>query len=309
MQTRTMSVAEWAMLLALSVLWGGSFFFVGWALRDLPPLTIVFSRVLVAALVLFAFMILSGRRVPRSAGLWLAFGVMSVLNNLAPFSLIAWGQQQTGAALASILNATTPFFTVLVAHALTSDEGLTPAKLAGVALGFVGVAAMIGRDALAGGGAEALMAQAAILGAALSYAFAGVFGRRFRRMGVDPVTTAAGQVMASALLLAPVVLLVDQPWSLAAPQPSTWAALACLGIFSTALAYVLFFRILSGAGATNVMLVTLLVPVSAVALGVALLGEQLRAEHLFGVVLITVGLTVIDGRVFRLIGRLRPSRP
>jgi drug/metabolite transporter (DMT)-like permease len=289
---------EWAMLIALSVLWGGSFFFVGVAVREVPPLSLVLARVGIAALALWVMLALTGMRMPRQPGLWAAFLGMGLLNNALPFALIVWGQQHIASGLAAILNATTPLFTVLVAHLLTEDERLTPAKAAGVVMGLLGVAVMLGAELLGGLGAG-LAAQLACLGAALSYAFAGVFGRRFRRMGVPPLASAAGQVTASSLILLPLALLVDQPWALAMPGPASWAALLGLGLLSTALAYVLYFRILAVAGATNLLLVTFLVPVSAIWLGALVLGERLEARHFAGMALIGAGLALIDGRLLR----------
>ena len=301
----TMGGREWAMLLVLAVLWGGSFFFNGLAVRELPSFTLVWLRVAVAAATLLLVLRSLGQRMPTQGSTWATFFGMGLLNNAVPFSLFVWGQHHIASGLASILNATTPLFTVLVAHLLTSDEKLTSAKIAGVAVGFAGAVAMVGPDALGGLG-TGLVAQLACLAAALSYAFAGIFGRRFKRMGVTPLATAAGQVCASTLLLLPVMLLVDRPWTLAMPGAATWGAVLGVGLLSTALAYVLYFRILAAAGATNLLLVTFLIPVSAILLGVFVLGETLLPRHLAGMALIGVGLAFIDGRLPRLLLRRRP---
>jgi drug/metabolite transporter (DMT)-like permease len=211
-------------------------------------------------------------------------------------------QQQIASGLASILNATTPLFTVLAAHALTPDERLTPLKGTGVVIGLAGAVLVIGPDALGGLGSD-VAAQLACLGAALSYACASIFGRRFRRMGVAPTVTAAGQVTASALMLAPVALVVDQPWTLPAPDLGTWAAVAGIGLLSTAAAYRLFFRILVAAGAVNLTLVTFLIPVSAILLGAAFLDETLAPRHFGGMAVIALGLACIDGRPVRALAR------
>ncbi len=295
-QALRMGGVEWAMLLALSVLWGGSFFFIGVAVRELPTLTLVVLRVGLAALALWAFVALTGRRVPREGRVWAAFLGMGLLNNVVPFSLIVWGQLSIASGLASILNATTPLWTVLVAGLWLADEPLSGRKLGGVAVGLLGVALMIGLDALGGLGTHVL-AQLAVLAGALSYAFAGVFGRRFRRMGVDPVVTAAGQVTAAALVLAPVTLLVERPWTLPPPSAVTWAAVVGLALLSTALAYGLYFLILARAGATNLLLVTFLIPVSAILLGALVLGERLSWTHGLGMGFIGAGLAAIDGRL------------
>ncbi len=293
-----MGATDWALLIALSLLWGGSFFFVEVALAGLPPFTLVWLRVALAALALQLFLSLAGRGPAAGWRVWLAFFGMGLLNNAIPFSLIVWGQTQIASGLAAILNATTPMFTVLVAHAATRDERMTGGRLAGVAIGFAGVAVMLGPDALAGLGDD-LLAQLACLGAALSYAVAGVFGRRFKRLGVKPAQTAAGQVTASSLLLLPLVLIVDRPWALALPGADVWAAVIALALASTALAYILYFRILATSGATNLLLVTLLIPVTAILLGVLVLGERLAPVQLAGMALIALGLAAIDGRPAR----------
>ncbi len=297
-QGPVMGGREWAMLLGLAVLWGGSFFFNGVAVRELPSFTLVWLRVAVAAVALLSTLRILGQRMPTERRVWAAFFGMGLLNNVLPFVLIVWGQHRIASGLASILNATTPLFTVLVAHALTPDERLTPAKAAGVVVGFAGAAVMIGPDALGGLGTGAL-AQFACLAAALTYAFAGIFGRRFRRMGVTPVATAAGQVSASTLMLLPIMLLVDRPWTLAAPHAATWGAVLGVGLLSTALAYVLYFRILAVAGATNLLLVTFLIPVSAILLGVLVLHEALLPRQVGGMALIGMGLMLLDGRLPR----------
>lgn len=291
------------MLLALSVLWGGSFFFVGVAVKELPPLTIVTARVTLAALVLYFVIRLFGVSFPSRREVWTAFFGMGFLNNVAPFVLIVWGQTHIASGVASILNATTPLFTIVVAHFLTSDEKLTGARLVGVSLGLTGVAVMIGGAALQKVGVDVL-AQVAILLAALSYAFAAVYGRRFKAMGVAPLAVATGQVTASSLMLIPVSLMVDRPWTLSLPSLQVLAALAGIALLSTALAYVLYFRILATSGATNISLVTVLIPVSAILLGILVLGESLQLKHIGGMVLIGAGLATIDGRPWRVIRRL-----
>ncbi|PWR23193.1 EamA family transporter [Zavarzinia compransoris] len=297
-----MTAREWAMLGALSLLWGGSFFFNGVAVKALPPVTIVALRVGLAALALFGLLRLSGLAAPRGGRVWGTFFAMGVLNNLIPFCLIVWGQTRIASGLASILNATTPLFAVIVAHLLTRDEKITGAKLVGLVAGFLGVGVMIGPQALQGLGDD-LWAQLAVLGAALSYACAGVFGRRFRALGVAPLATAAGQLTASTLMLVPLALIVDRPWDLPWPDAPTWGAIAGIALLSTALAYILFFRILATVGATNLALVTFLIPVSAILLGALFLGEQLAGRHFAGMGLIALGLAAIDGRLFDRIGK------
>lgn len=291
-----MNSKVWAMLILLSILWGGSFFFVGVAVNELPPLTIVTLRVGIAASILWAIALMIGLRPPKSLKIWCAFLGMGLLNNVIPFVLIVWGQTQIASGLASILNAATPIFTVLVAGLLLPDERPTPLKLFGVILGFIGVVVMIGVPALGGDGK--LLAQLAIVAATVCYAFAGVYGRRFKTMCINPIVTAAGQVTASTLVLLPIALTVDGPIDISGTNLKTWAAITGLAVVSTAIAYVIYFKILELAGATNVLLVTLLVPVSAVLLGSLFLNESLEFIHFFGMLLIALGLSAIDGRLW-----------
>jgi drug/metabolite transporter (DMT)-like permease len=290
---------EWSLLVLLSILWGGSFFFAKVAIGELQPLTVVFGRVALAALALNLVLSLAGRSLFRRGVPWPSFIVMGLLNNMIPFSLIFWGQTQIASGLAAILNATTPLFTVLIAHAATKDEKLTASRLLGVLAGAAGVAVMIGPGAFAGG---STLAQIVVLGAALSYAFAGIWGRRFR--GLPPVITANGQLTASALVIAPVALLIDQPWSLSFPSPRIVWALIALALLSTAAGYIVYFALLARAGATNVLLVTLFIPPSALLLGAFFLAESVEPRDLVGLAFITGGLAAIDGRPYRWLRRL-----
>jgi len=292
---RSMTATEWATLVTLSLLWGASFFFNGVAVKALPVFTVVVARVAIAALILHLALRVMGMRMSRDPRLWGIFFAMAFINNVMPFSLIVWSQSHIASGLAAIVNATTPLFTVLVAHAFTSDERLSAGKVAGVIIGLSGVAIMIGLDALETLGVN-VAAQIASLCAALCYASAAVFGRRFREMNVTPLETATGQVTASSAMLIPVMLLVDQPWTLPMPGPGVIAALIGVAALSTALAYLLYFRLLASAGATNVLLVTFLVPVVAILLGTTVLGEVLAPQHLLGMALIGLGLAAIDGR-------------
>ncbi|TAJ86903.1 MAG: DMT family transporter [Reyranella sp.] len=293
-----MSLRIWIWLLSLSVLWGGSFFFAKVALAELAPLTVVFCRVALAALALNLALAATGRNLFRAEAPFRCYAAMGFLNNLIPFGLIFWGQTQIESGLASILNATTPLFTLLVAHFIAHDERIGGLKLAALVIGIGGVAVLMGPEAI--GSSRGIAGQIACLGAALSYAFAGVYGRRFATMGVAPLEAAAGQVTASAMLILPVMLIVDRPWLLPAPPgATTLAALASLALLSTALAYVLYFRILAVAGATNLLLVTFLIPVTAILLGALVLGERLAPRHFAGMTLIGLSLTAIDGRIRR----------
>lgn len=297
-----MTAFEWILLLTLSLLWAGSFFFAEVALFELPPMTIVAVRTAGAALALHAVLICAGRPARMPPGARRDFFIMGLLNNVIPFSLIVWGQTQIASGLASILNAATPLFALIIAHFWTADEKLTGARLAGALTGFAGVAVLIGPGVFGALGAET-WAQLAVLGAAASYAVAGVFGRRFR--GVRPAEAAAGQLTASAVVMAPLAAFADAPWTLPLPGAAALWALAGLAVFSTALAYVIVFRILGSAGAVNVLLVTLLIPPGAVTLGWLFLDEALSAGQAAGMGLIGLGLICVDGRIF---GALRRRR-
>lgn len=292
----TMGIREWTLLLVLSLLWGGSFFFVGVAVQDLPPLTIVALRVSLAAVGLWCVVLILGLRPPRQWQVWLAFLSMGTINNAIPFSLIVWGQTQIASGLASILNATTPLFTVVVATCLLTDERATPLKVLGVVVGFMGVVVMIGLPASSE--PTPWLPQLAILGAAMSYAFGGVYGRRFKALGVHPILTAAGQVTASGLIMMPIAMSLEGTQALSTASVQSWGAILGLALFSTSLAYIIYFKLLESAGATNLLLVTLLVPGSAILLGILFLNESITATQLAGLALIALGLSAIDGRLW-----------
>jgi len=291
-----MNRREWAMLVTLSVLWGGSFFFAEIALESLPPLTIVTLRVGLAAITLWLVVLALKLPIPNSTPIWIAFLTMGLLNNVLPFSLIVWGQSQISSGLAAILNATAPLFGVIVAGILLRDESATPIKITGVVVGFAGVIVMMDLSSIA---TSSLLAQLAILAAALSYACASVYGRRFKATGLNPILVAAGQVTGSTLLLLPIALWVDGNNPYANVPAQVWAAIISLAVFSTAAAYILYFKLLASAGATNILLVTLLVPVSAILLGWLFLEESLQTPHVIGMAMIALGLSAIDGRLWR----------
>ena len=296
-----MSSFDWVMLLSLSLIWGGSFFLNAVILTELPTLTLVAARVSLAAVALWGFAAITGRLRGLTPAVWAAFAVMGFLNNAIPFTFIVHAQTSISSGLASILNATTPLFTILVAGVFLSDERFSVMRLAGVAIGLFGVVVMIGTDALDGIGSS-VWAQMFSLGAAVSYGFASVFGRRFRRLGIDPIQVAMGQVTMSSLMLWPVAIVLDRPFDLAMPSVTVWGALGVLSVICTACAYILYFKVLERAGATNISMVTFLVPVSAILLGILFLGETLHISHVIGMLLIGLGLIVIDGRMFSRMG-------
>ena len=299
---QAMGSAEWILLLVLATIWGGSFFLFKVLVAHLPPLTIVLGRVSGASIALLAIVYLSGQRMPVSPRAWGPFFMLGAFNNVIPFTLIIWGETRIASGLAAILNATTPLFTILLAHVMTREERLTPPKLIGVLFGLVGVIVLMGSSTLHGLSLRSI-AQLAVLAAAVSYGYAGIYGRRFK--GTPPLVTAAGQVSASTLMAIPLAFAVDRPWTLAAPSWETWSALLALALLCTAVAYVMFFRILAAAGATNASLVTFLVPIGALILGVKLLGEHPSASDLAGMLLIFAGLALIDGRILALSKKIR----
>ena len=291
-----MNGSDWLIMLVLAVIWGGAFFFIGVAVRDVPPLTYVWLRVTIAAVALWIFMKARGGSLDLPRQVWGSIVLLAVLNNALPFTLFGWGQTHIASGLASILNATTPIWGVLVAHFFTVDERMNPRKIAGVLLGFGGVATMIGPSLLSDIGSSAL-AQLACVGAALSYAFAGVWARRFKRLGISPLSITTGQLTAAAVVMLPVSMIAEHPWTRALPPMSAWAAITALAVLCTAFGYVLYFKLIDGAGATNAMLVTLLVPPVAILLGGLFLGETLAPQDFAGLALIALGLAAIDGRM------------
>jgi drug/metabolite transporter (DMT)-like permease len=296
---RAMTAREWGLLALLSLLWGGSFFFVGVAVKEIPPLTLVTLRVGLAGALLWVSAPFLGIAFPRSAKAVGALAVLGFGNNALPFALIAWGQTQLPSGLASILNAATPLFTVLAAHLLTVEERLGGLKLFGTLAGIAGVTWLIGPDLLLGGGSMHVWAELAVLAAALCYALSAIYARRMRFLGLKPIDVAAGQATAATLFLAPLALIIDEPWNLPMPSGPAGASVLAIAVFSTALAFIVYFRILAGAGATNVLLVTLLVPVTSVLLGTLFLNERLLARQFLGFALIAIGLAFIDGRLPR----------
>jgi drug/metabolite transporter (DMT)-like permease len=299
-----MGLVEWTMLVLLSMLWGGSYYFVEIALLEWSPLLIVGVRVFVASIVIWGIVLAAGLPIPRSLSAWMAFFWMGLLNNVFPFLLIVWGQKEIESGLAGILTAAAPIFSVIVAGVWLKDEPVTRPKLLGAVLGLIGVAVLIGPNALAGLDVN-LLAQVAVLGAALSYAFAGVYARRFTRMNIDPVVAAAGQLLMSSFIMILLVFTFDSPAELIESSAKVWTAVIVMAIFSTALAYILYFRLLATAGATNAILVTLLIPVTAILLGAIFLDERLQWPHFLGMAVIALGLSVIDGRLWSRFIRLR----
>lgn len=297
---RRLDATAWSLLLFLSVLWGGSFLYVKVALAELPPITIMMLRVVFGGVALLVILRLRGIAVPRDPAMWRAFAVMAVFNAILAFAFIAWGQREISAGLAAIINSATPLWTILLAHFFTSDERIDAGRAAGIALGLAGIVLLVGPDALAGLGAAAL-AQIACVVATVSYAISLVWGRRIK--GVDGGTVAAGQFLTAA---PPALLLsaaIDRPWDLPMPGLATIAAILGLVLLSTAVAYIVYFRIMQDYGAGNASLVTMLIPPSAMLLGVVFLGESVEPRAIGGFALLAAGLAIVDGRLLRALRR------
>src|SRR3954452_692747 len=302
-----MNRSDWLIIGVLALIWGGAFFFIGVAVRHVPPLTYVWLRLTIAAAAMWLFLRFKGQSVDLPRQVWASIIVLAVLNNALPFALFGWGQTHIASGLASILNATTPIWGVVVAHFLTHDERMSPRKIAGVLLGFGGVATMIGPSLLSSLGTNAL-AQLACVTASLSYALAAVWARRFRRQSISPLSVTTGQLSAGALMMLPMSMFIDRPWTHAFPPITAWGAIVALALMCTAFGYVLYFRLIETSGATNALLVTLLVPPVAILLGASFLGETLAPQDFVGLGLIAAGLAAIDGRVLSLLRRASPPQ-
>jgi drug/metabolite transporter (DMT)-like permease len=305
-----MSAKDWQKLLLLSFIWGGSYLFgsiavKGWptgSMNGLPPLSIVLVRAIVASLTLLIALRIMRIAIPTSRTAWAAFLGMGLINNAMPHSLIFLGQSQMSAdvavGLAAILNATTPIFTVAIAHVMLEDEKVTPLKILGLIFGIIGVVVMIGIDFLSHIGVS-ILGQILCLAAAFCYGLAGLYSRRFKALDVQPMQIAFGQVTASAIIMIPLVMMIDRPWTLPMPGTVPLLALLALGVVATGLAYILFFQILASAGATNLSLVTFIIPPSAILMGVIVIGESLKTQHFIGLFFIALGLSAIDGRLWQ----------
>jgi drug/metabolite transporter (DMT)-like permease len=285
---------HWVLLLILSVLWGGTFVFAKEALPYVPPLTLTLLRVVIASVVLVPIVLMLGYRLPKTLAQWRDFAGMAILNNIIPFGLIFWGQTMIGSGLTSVVNAATPLMALLLARVL-AGEALAVNKVAGVALGICGVATLVGPSALSGDRASAFGMLLVLLGT-LSYGFSALWGRRFK--AVPPIVTAASQLICSSLMMIPIAGFADQFWLLPMPPIPAVVAVTALGVLSTALAYILFFKIMAEAGSNNAMLVTLLIPISAITLGALRFGETLSLNQMIGAAIIAASLLVIDGRLF-----------
>lgn len=305
-----MSPFVWLQLVALSVIWGLSFVLVGASVHEIGAIQVAWARMAGGALFMLAFCLVVGQSLRATPRFWLAALAMGLANNVVPFTLICFGQIRIGAELAAILNATTPFFAAIVAHLFTGDERITANRLAGIAIGIGAAAVLVGPaawEAIAlAGSIDSLLGQAMILGASLSYACAGVFGKRFR--GTAPSAVATSMLVLATLMMTPLMLWAGAE-TLLQGSLRHWAILGLLGVLGTGIAYILYFRVLAAAGATNVLLVTLLVPFSTAALSFLILDSALGLRAAIALALISLGLLVFDGRLAGVIGRrLRRAR-
>lgn len=291
-----MHLRQWILLFVLGAIWGGSFLFAKVAVAEIPPFVLVFFRVSSACAVLLSLLWSRGLLNKLTLRLAPSFLVIGLLNNAIPFSLLFLGQTVIGAGLASILNATTPIFTVFVSSVIFRQEKLPPNRIAGVGLGVVGVAVMLS-GSLSGIVSDPVWAQLCCLGAAVSYALAATFAKRFSSL--PPVVSAAGQLSGSTLIMLPIALYTAAGWSMADTSLIAWLNVLALGILATAVAYLIYFQILAQAGATNASLVTLLVPASAILFGWLILDETLTAVQLGGFAILLAGLIVLDGRLLK----------
>lgn len=294
---KAMGLVQWLQLLFLAAVWGGSFFFIKIAVGQVGPFSIVFWRCLLGALLLYLALRVSGQNLPHDWRDWGRLLLLALMTSTVPFTLISWGEQYIDSGLASMFNATTPLFTVVILH-LLRDERLTRSRVAGVALGLAGVGVLVGPAALAGLD-EHLLAQLAVLTAAMLYGVAAIYARYLKHLPTLAVAT--GQLACTALITLPLALYFDQPWRHALPGLATVLSLAALGLLSTALAFAVYYRLLASAGPANTTLVTFLIPASATLLGVLVLGEQIGLRHISGMTLIALGLVLIDKRLPQLL--------
>ncbi|WP_299896652.1 DMT family transporter [uncultured Ruegeria sp.] len=286
-----LSQRAWAELIFLAVIWGASFVAIRIALDSIPVITSVLHRTFWAMLVLWLVAWAKGLSLPRSRRIWGAFLIMGLLNNVIPFSLMAWGQLYIDSGLTAILNATTAIFGVLVAALFFKDERLTQARVIGVFLGFLGVSIIIGIQTFTSFSLQNT-AQLAVLAGTLSYAFAAAWAR-YHLSDLHPVVAAAGMLTGSTLLILPLTLMTDGVPTLALPAV-TWAAIGYYAIVATAGAYLLYYRVLAMAGSGNLMLVTLVIPPVAIVLGAILRNEALPSNAYFGFVILAMGLLVLN---------------
>jgi len=288
-----MNLKNLLLLMLLAAMWGPSFLFIKVAVGEIPPLTLVLGRVGVGATFLLIALLAARRSLPRERTLWRRLAVLALLQNALPWVLLSWGEQYIDSALASILNGTTPIFTIILAHFLVPGDRMTAPKLLGVLLGFVGLFLLI-LPSLAGGIQASTWGLIAVTVASASYGVAIVYGRNHVR-GLPPLVAPASQLSLATLYMLPIALIVDRPWQLAAPSPAAAGSLVALGILGTGMAFIVYYRLLETASATYLSMVTYVIPIFGVILGVLVLGEQLTWHSLAGFALILLGVMVVNG--------------
>jgi drug/metabolite transporter (DMT)-like permease len=299
-----MKLKNLLLMFVLASLWGPSFLFIKVAIEDIPPLTMALGRIGIAAILLNLFLRLKGRRLPKFGPFWKHFALIALIHNAVPFALFGWGEQYIDSALAAVLNGTVPLFTILLAHFFTQDDHITPVKAWGVLLGFGGLLLLIA-PSFAGGVQATTWGILAITLASFLYGVAIVYSRNHMR-GLPPVVAPAGQMLMATIYLLPVSLLVDRPFSLATPSIQSVASLFALGIFGTAIAFIVYYRLVETAAASIVSMTTYIIPIFGVILGVAVLNEQLTWHVYAGCVLILLGVMIVNG-VFKVVGWPRPA--
>lgn len=285
-----MSFRNFLILLILSLIWGASFLFIKVAVGTIPPLSVAFGRTALAAVLLYLVLRSRGLNMPRWGPVWGTFLLMGLFNGAVPYTLITWAEIHIDSGLAAIVNALMPLFTVVLAHLFTGDERLNWMKVGSIFLGFLGVVALIGPAALKGLGKHVL-AQSAVIAAALCYAVAVIYGRRLKE--ITPLVSATGQLFCAAFLTLPMSLVFDAPWALS-PSSISLAALTCLSLLGTALAYLLYYYLLQRIGSTNLSLVTYLIPITGVFWGALLLGERLHWSSFLALGLILVSIAGVN---------------
>lgn len=298
-----MTLLEWAMLLLIAGFWGGSYFFTGVAIKELPVFSIVMARYAVAAPIMICLIYWLGQRYPWNSDIFKAGLFLAAFNQLIPFSLITWGQSHIPSAVASIVNAAGPIITLVMAHYMTRDDRMNGQRASGVVIGFAGMGIMIGAGAMQALNAS-IAAQLACVLASFSYAFGSITARKFSRDNIKPTELVAAQSVVAGIILLPLVLVVDRPWTLPMPSSGTWLSLLGLGLLSSTIGHLIFFRLLATAGATNLSLVSYFMPITAISLGVLFLGDVLEPRHIAGLCIIVCGLAIMDGRPWRALQRI-----
>jgi drug/metabolite transporter (DMT)-like permease len=283
---KTNMARELALLLALSTLWGASYAFIKIGVETIPPVMLIAARTLIAGAILVAVLRLRGLRLPSDRQIWARFLFQACLNSVVPFTLIAWAEQTTDAGVATILNSTSPIFAFLLTALITHHETVTSRKLLGVSAGLIGTCLIVGVEAFGGFGHE-LWAQLAIVAATICYAGAAIFGKNFH--GLDPMMPAAGSLICGAAILIPTSFIIDRPWTLA-PSASSVLALFALAVFSTALAFVIYFRLVQTLGSVGTTAQAYLRAPIGVAIGVLFLGETLSSTAWLGLACVVAGV-------------------